>query len=152
MNDNCMVKILGVKGDVYKWGIFYKKSSVVVGISFKHKDLFVSNPHIKMENEEESTAMTLGADVSLKTAYNRLKLVQRHMIRMDMIAKSKSPLIDANRMKWVILTTTAPVMYILKDLGEFLEILNQQQVQKEKRKQYRNKKKTLKKQQTEVKS
>ena len=105
-----------------------------------------------MENEEESTAMTLGADISLKTAYNRLKLVQRHMIRMDMIAKSKSPLIDANRMKWVILTTTAPVMYILKDLGEFLEILNQQQVQKEKRKQYRNKKKALRQQQTEVKS
>ena len=139
-----MVKILGVKGDVYKWGIFYKKSSVVVGISFKHKDLFVNNPHINMENEEESTAMTLGADVSLKTAYNCLKLVQRHIIRMDMIAKSKSPLIDANRMKWVILTTTAPVMYILKDLCEFLEILNQQQVQKENRKQYRNKKKTLK--------
>ena len=68
-----------------------------------------------------------------KNAYNRLKLVQRHMIRMDMIAKSKSPLIDANRMRWVILTTTAPVMYILKDLGEFLEILNQQQVQKEKK-------------------
>ena len=70
-----MVKILGVKGDVYKWGIFYKKSSVVVGISFKHKDLFVSNPHINMENKEESTLMTLGADISLKTAYNRLKLV-----------------------------------------------------------------------------
>ena len=141
-----------MKCDVYKWGIFYKKSSVVVGLSFKQKDLFVSNPHINMENEEESTAMTLGADVSLKTAYNRLKLVQRHMIRMDMIAKSKSPLIDANRMKWVVLTTTAPVMYILKDLGEFLEILNQQQVQKEKRKQHRNKKKTLRQQQTEVKS
>ena len=105
-----------------------------------------------MENEEESTAMTLGADVSLKTAYNRLKLVQRHMIRMDMIAKSKSPLIDANRMKWVVLTTTAPVMYILKDLGEFLEILNQQQVQKEKRKQHRNKKKALRQRQTKAKS
>ena len=104
-----------------------------------------------MENEEESTAMTLGADVSLKTAYNRLKLVQRHMIRMDMIAKSKSPLIDANRMKWVVLKTTAPVMYILKDLGEFFEILNQQQVQK-KRKQHRNKKNTPRQQQTEVKS
>ena len=152
MNDNCMVKILGVKGDVYKWGIFYKKSSVVVGLSFKQKDLFVSNPHINMGNEEESTAMTLGADVSLKTAYNRLKLVQRHMIRMDMIAKSKSPLIDANKMKWVILTTTASVMYILKDLDEFWEILNQHQLQKEKRKQYRNKKKTLRQQQTEVKS
>ena len=84
---------------VYKWGIFYKKSSVVAGISFKHKDLFVSNPHINMENEEESAMMTFGADVSLKAAYNRMKLVQRHMIRMDMIAKSKSPLIDANRMK-----------------------------------------------------
>ena len=103
-----------------------------------------------MENEEESTAMTIGADVSLKTAYNRLKLVQRHMIRMDMIAKSKSPLIDANRMKWVILTTTAPVMYILKDLGEFLEILNHKQVQKENEKQYRNKKTTLRQQQMGV--
>ena len=152
MNDNCMVKILGVKGDVYKWGIFYKKSSVVVGLSVKQKDLFVSNPRINMENGDESTTMALGANVSLKPAYNRLKLVQRHMIRMDMIAKSKSPLIDANRMKWVILTTTAPVMYILKDLGEFLEILNQQQVQKEKRKQYRNKKKTLRQQQMGVKS
>ena len=105
-----------------------------------------------MVNEEESTMMTLGADVSLKTAYNRLKIVQRHIIRMDMLAKSKSPLIDANRMKWAVLTTTAPVMYILKDLGEFMEILNQQQVQKEKRKQYRNKKRALRQQQTEVKS
>ena len=96
--------------------------------------------------------VTLGADISLKTAYNRLKIVQRHIIRMDMMAKSKSPLIDANKMKWVVLTTTAPVMYILKDLGEFLEILNQQQVQKEKRKQHRDKKKTLKPQQIEVKS
>ena len=59
MNDNCMVKILGVKGDVYKWGIFYKKSSVVVGLSFKQKYLFVSNPHINMENEEEPTAPTI---------------------------------------------------------------------------------------------
>ena len=108
-----------MKCDVYKWGIFYKKSSVVVGLSFKQKDLFVSNTHINIENEEETTAMTLGPDGSLKTAYNRLKLVQRHMIRMDMIAKSKSPLIDANRVKWVVLATTAPVMYILKDLGEF---------------------------------
>ena len=54
------------------------------------------------------------------------------MIRMDMIAKSKSPLIDANRMKWVILTTTAPVMYILKDLGEFLEILTNSKCRKKK--------------------
>ena len=59
-----MSKILGVKGDVYKWSIFYNKSSVVVGIFFKHKDLFVNNPHINMENEEESTTMTLGADIS----------------------------------------------------------------------------------------
>ena len=53
------------------------------------KDLFVSNPHINMVNEEESTMTTLGADASLKTAYNRLKIVQRHIIRMDMMAKSK---------------------------------------------------------------
>ena len=59
---------------------------------------------------------------------------------------------DANRVKWAIFTTTAPVMYILGDLGEFMEILNQQQIQKEKRKKYRNKKKTLIQQQTEVKS
>ena len=52
-----------------------------------------------MVNEEESTMMTLGEDVSLKTAYNRLKIIQRHIIRMDMMAKSKSPLIDANRVK-----------------------------------------------------
>ena len=105
-----------------------------------------------MVNEEESTMVTLGADVSLKTAYKRLKIVQRHIIRMDMMAKSKSPLIDANRMKWAILTTTAPVMNILRDLGEFMEILNQQQIQKEKRKQYRKEKKALRQQQTEVKS
>ena len=105
-----------------------------------------------MANEEESTMATLGADVSLKTVYNRLKIVQRHIIRMDMMAKSKSPLVDTNRMKWAILTTTAPIMYILRDLGEFMEILNQQQIQKEKRKKYRNKKKTLIQQQTEVKS
>ena len=78
-----------MKCDGYKWCIFYEKSSVDIEVSFKQKDLFVSNPHINMENEEESTAMTLGADVSLKTAYNRLKIVQRHMIRMDMIAKLK---------------------------------------------------------------
>ena len=105
-----------------------------------------------MTNEEESTMATLRADISPKTAYNRLKIVQRHIIRMDMMAKSKSPLIDTNRMKWAILTTTAPIMYILRDLGEFIEILNQQQIQKEKRKKYRNKKKTLIQQQTEVKS
>lgn len=116
------------------------------------KDLVVSNPHINMVNEEESTMMTLGADISLKTAHNRLKIVQRHIIRMDMMAKSKSPLIDANRMKWAVLTTTEPVMYSLKDFGEFVEILNQQQMQKEKRKQYRNKKKTLRQHQSEVKS
>ena len=57
-----------------------------------------------------------------------------------MMAKSKSPLIDANRMKWAILTTTAPILYILRDLDELMEILNQQQIQKEKRKKYRNKK------------
>ena len=67
------------------------------------------------------------------------------------MAKSKSPLIDANRIKWAILTTTAPVMHILRDLGEFMEILNQQQIQK-KRKQYRKEKKALRQQQTEVKS
>ena len=85
-----------------------------------------------MANEQESTMVTLGADISLKTAYNRLKIVQRHIIRMDMMAKLDSRLIDANRVKWAILTTTAPVMYILRDLGEFMEILNQQQIQKEK--------------------
>ena len=105
-----------------------------------------------MANEEESTMVTLGADISLKTAYNRLKIVQRHIIRMDMMAKSKSPLMDANRVSWAILTTTAPVMYILRDLGEFIALLNQQQLQKEKRKKYRNKKKTLIQQQSEVKS
>ena len=63
------------------------------------KDLVVSNPHINMVNEEESAMMTLEADVSLKTAYNRLKIVQRHIIRMDMMARSKSALIDENRMK-----------------------------------------------------
>ena len=105
-----------------------------------------------MANEEESTMATLGADISLKTAYNRLKIVQRHIIRMDMMAKSESPLMDANRVKWAILTTPAPVMYLLRDLGEFMEILNQQQIQKEKRKKYRNKKKPLIQQQSEVKS
>ena len=105
-----------------------------------------------MANEEESTMATLGADISLKTAYNRLKIVQRHIIRMDMMAKSKPPLMDAYRVKWAILTTTAPVMYSLRDLGEFMEILNQQQIQKEKRKKYNNKKKTLIQQQSEVKS
>ena len=63
-----------------------------------------------MANEEESTMVTLGADIFLKTAYNRLKIVQRHIIRMDMLAKSKSPLMDENRVKWAILTTTAPIM------------------------------------------
>ena len=96
--------------------------------------------------------VTLGADISLKTAYNRLKIVQRRIIRMGVMTKSKSPLMDANSVKWAILPTTAPVMYILRDLGEFVEILNQQQIQKEERKKYRNKKKTLIQQQSEVKS
>ena len=136
----------------YNWCIFYENAPVASQFCYKQKDLVVSNPHINMRNEEESTMATLGADISLKTAYNRLKIVQRHIIRMDMMAKSKSPLVDTNRMKWAILTTTAPIMYILRDLGEFMEILNQQQIQKEKRKKYRNKKKTLIQQQTEVKS
>ena len=69
-----------------------------------------------------------------------------------MMAKSKSPLMAENRVKWAILTTTALVLYILGDLGEFMEILNQQQIQKEKRKKYRNEKKTLIQQQPAVKS
>ena len=141
-----------MKCDEYKRCIFYENSPVASQFRYKQKDLVVSNPHINMANEEESTMATLGADISLKTAYNHLKIVQRHIIRMDMMAKSKSPLIDTNRMKWAILTTTAPIMYILRDLGEFMEILNQQQIQKEKRKKYRNKKRTLIQQQTEVKS
>ena len=123
-----------MKCDEYKNCIFYENAPIASQFRYKQKYLVVSNPHINMTNEEESTMATLGADVSLKTAYNRLKIVQRHIIRMDMMAKSKSPLIDVNRVKWAIITTTAPLIYILRDWSEFMEILGQQKIQKEQRK------------------
>ena len=51
---------------VYNWCIFYEKSSVATELSHKQKHLGVSNPRINMVNEEKSTMVTLGADVSLK--------------------------------------------------------------------------------------
>ena len=89
-----------MKCDEYKRCIFYENAPVASQFRYKQKDLVFSNPHINMTNEEESTMATLGADISLKKAYNRLKIVQRHIIRLDMMAKLKSPLIDAKRMKW----------------------------------------------------
>ena len=45
-----------------------------------------------------------------------------------------------------IITNSSVVIDLTRDLGEFLEILNQKQIQKEKRREFKLKKKELKKQ------
>lgn len=65
--------------------------------------------------------VTLGLDVSLSITQNCFKMVQGTIIKIDLMLTSRPPLIDGNRMRSASVTVTAPMMHILRDLGEFIE-------------------------------
>ena len=87
---------------------------------------------------------TLHADMCAKRARTKVSILQAYLRKIHLQACNSD--ISHHQLKMGIIINSAAVNDLTRDLGEFLEILNQKQIQKEKRREFKLKKKELKKQ------
>lgn len=78
-------------------------------------------------------------NVSLQAAYNRTIRIRNRLMRLDLLARK--PDVTLQSLRWAIIGTGSDTTNLTRDITEFLEVLNQKQIQKMKRKKYMMKKK-----------
>ena len=73
-------------------------------------------------------------NVSLQSAYNRMIRIRNAFMRLDLMARKND--ITLNHLKWGIISNGSNTTDLTRDVTEFLEVLNQKQIHKIKRKRY----------------
>ena len=103
---------------------------------------------IKMNKNYNSVATVandiLISDMCVKNARKKLLLLHYYLKRIHLHACRSDVL--HQELKMEVIVNSQAVIGVTRDLAEFLEILNQKQIKKEKRRQYKLKKKECKKQ------
>ena len=67
-----------------------------------------------------------------------MKIIRSNFVRLDVLARK--PDITAHQLRAAIILSTAPNVDLTRDVTEFLEVINQQQIHKTIRKKYKKEK------------
>ena len=114
-------------------------SSGEVGISSNKLTIKAIKPEVTIIAQD-----TLHTDMCAKKNRTKVAILHAYLKRIHLHACRSD--ISHHQLKMGIITNSSVVIDLTRDLGEFLEILNQKQIQKEKRREFKLKKKELKKQ------
>ena len=90
------------------------------------------------------TQDTLHTDMCAKKNRTKVAILHTYLRRIHLQACRSD--VSHHQLKMGIIMNSSAVIDLTRDLGEFLEILNQKQIQKEKRREFKLKKKELRKQ------
>ena len=80
-------------------------------------------------------------NVSLQCAYNRMVRIKNTFMALDVMARKKDTTLA--QLKWAIISNGANTTDLARDVTEFIEVLNQKQIRKFKRKAYKMKMKNV---------
>ena len=74
-------------------------------------------------------------NVSLQCAYNRMIKIKNTFMALDVMARKKDTTLT--QLKWAIILNGSNTTDLTRDVTEFIEVLNQKQIRKFKRKAYK---------------
>ena len=91
-----------------------------------------------VSTESNLSSGTLGWNINLQSTYDRMKIIRSNFVRLDVLARK--PDITIHQLRAAIILSTAPNVDLTRDVTEFLEVINQQQIHRTIRQKYKKEK------------
>ena len=92
----------------------------------------ITQPPTSTENHLRSNS--LGSNINVKATYDCIKAIRSSMLQLILLIKR--PDVSLAILKWAIQTSKGTISDLIRDTIVYLEILNQKQIHKIKRKKY----------------
>ena len=96
-----------------------------------------SNIQPSTSTENHLRSNSLGSNINLKTSYDCIKAIRSSMLQLCLLIKRRD--VSLAILKWAIQTSKGTIFDLARDATVYLEILNQKQIHKIKRKKYMKK-------------
>ena len=93
-----------------------------------------SNTQPSTSTENHLRSNSLGSNINLKTTYDCIKAIRSSMLQLCLLTKRRD--VSLTILKWAIHTSKETIFDLARDATVYLEILNQKQIHKIKRKKY----------------